>query len=121
MRRTTDTPGKVACDIILVIVLSLGMTAGCKKRSPQAGPERFDPAVDAVAERPLPGLDAELAERILREGPILPTTDMSVETYEAGPAPAEVTPPEPLAPVTAPAAPAAPGGQGFNWSEPNSF
>lgn len=81
---------------LVAALVTIGLS--CKKQEPQAGPSRFDPQVDGIAVRPLPALDSALAERILKEGAILPTADISAEG-DAALAPTSATPPAQTTPA----------------------
>lgn len=94
--------------LLVAAIVTFGIS--CKKQEPQAGPSRFDPQVDGIAVRPLPAIDAALAKRILRDGPILPTADASPEGDAAiatvTPALPTITPKAEKEPEVTPSAPA---------------
>lgn len=87
----------------MALVLGLMLLVGsCKEESDPAAVE-FDQQIDGIAVMPLPSIDAELAERINREGPIGPTADIITEAdllAEAYAAPTEFVEPTGPAPDT---------------------
>ena len=117
--------------LLSVLTFTLLCGGGCKKQTAQTPPRRYQPRVDAIAARPLPAIDSAQAQRILRDGAISPTQDISTGEFTEPETP--VTPSTPAlaptpgttpdfnAPTTTPApAPT----QNFGWggsSDPNSF
>ena len=65
--------------VILMVITTAAMVTSCKHERPDEGPGVVEPAIDGVAVRPMPVMDAALAERVLREGPVSATADMTRE------------------------------------------
>lgn len=61
----------------LIFIIALLSVGSCKKRSGESKKEPFDASIDGVAVRPLPQMDIELANRVIAEGPVSPTADVT--------------------------------------------
>lgn len=96
---------------VVVIVFSLVavgiLTSSCKHDSPEEAPQTVEPGVDGIAVRGMPEMDARFAERVLREGPVGATADITQqEESEGSSAPEALVPAE--AESTAPSSPSRP-------------
>jgi hypothetical protein len=86
---------KLRVVLIVFVLVAGGMIAcSCEHEGPEESPRISEPGVDGVAVRELPEMDAELAERVLRDGPVGATADITHDesagslATEAGAAPA---------------------------------
>lgn len=70
--------------VILMVIATGTMVTSCKHDGPDEGSEVVEPAIEGVAVRPMPVMDAPLAERILREGPVSATADITREEDAVG-------------------------------------
>ncbi|MBN2211778.1 MAG: hypothetical protein JW709_10330 [Sedimentisphaerales bacterium] len=105
--------------IIFLIITGISVAGlGCKKQTTQAPPRRYQPGVDAIAVRPLPALDSTQAQRILRNGAISPTDDISTGEYIEPAAPTT-----PVAPTPAFTPPTTTTPSTYDWGarDPNSY
>ena len=62
--------------------ISVMLICGSCKEKPQHKPQRFDRQIDGIAVYPSVEIDIELAQRINRQGPILPTTEITPNYQE---------------------------------------
>ena len=69
--------------VVLSAISIITVVGSCKKQSVQDKPETFDASIDGVGIRSLPEMDIELAERIVRDGPVSPVDDVTDESILA--------------------------------------
>ena len=70
--------------VLSVFLSGLFFCVSCKKGTAEKKPEPFDSSVDGVAVRPLPQMDAELADRVVKEGAVSATADTTDPSDAAG-------------------------------------
>ena len=66
--------------VVMMAVLAVMMGGACKKETEVNKPAVFDPSVDGIAVRSLPEISIELAERIVKDGPVSPLADATDES-----------------------------------------
>lgn len=66
--------------VVMMAVLAVMMGGACKKETEIEKPAVFDSAIDGIAVRSLPEIDIELAERIVKDGPVSPFADATDES-----------------------------------------
>jgi hypothetical protein len=64
----------------MMTVLTVIMGGACKKETETNKPAVFDSSIDGIAVRPLPEISIELAERIVKDGPVSPLADATDES-----------------------------------------
>lgn len=67
-------PVLVVCLVGTFIVFS---AASCKKQNVKDLPQKFNSKIDGVAVSPLPRIDIELADRIIKDGEFKPLADVT--------------------------------------------
>lgn len=67
--------------IVMVVMagLAAGLTTSCEHETPGEEPAMVEAGVDGVAVRPMPVMDAALAERVLRDGAVGATADITFD------------------------------------------
>ena len=66
--------------VVMMAVLTVMMGGACKKETEVNKPAVFDSSIDGIAVRSLPVIDIELAERIVKDGPVSPLADATDES-----------------------------------------
>jgi len=101
----------------LVMISAVVLISSCKKETQVEQPKAFDPGIDGIAVRSVPEISPEMAQRIIREGPLSPfadATDESVLELASKPStPESIT--------TGGGTPLEGTGTGTGSSDPNSF
>jgi len=66
--------------VVMMTVLTVMMGGACKKETEVNKPAVFDSSVDGIAVQSLPVISIELAERIVKNGPVSPLADATDES-----------------------------------------
>ena len=66
--------------VVMMTVLAVIMGGACKKETEVNKPAVFDSSIDGIAVRSLPEISIELAERIVKDGPVSPLADATDES-----------------------------------------
>ena len=66
--------------VVMMTVLIVIMGGACKKETEVNKPAVFDSSIDGIAVRSLPVISIELAERIVKDGPVSPLADATDES-----------------------------------------
>ncbi|MCK5270807.1 MAG: hypothetical protein KAJ46_08485 [Sedimentisphaerales bacterium] len=66
--------------VVMMTVLTVMIGGACKKETEVNKPAVFDSSIDGIAVRSLPVISVELAERIVKNGPVSPLADATDES-----------------------------------------
>lgn len=103
--------------VVMMTVLTMMMGGACKKETEANKPAVFDSSIDGIAVRSLPVISVELAERIVKDGPVSPLADATDESVLK----AATTTPSPTATLSDNLAGLMPVEAPITSSDPNSM